>query len=107
MIMDPEIETRHTNAVETAVQAIYKALFPAGDKSFVPKAFAAAVQYFTGNYRDYQAIDARYHDLEHTLQGTLCLARLLQGHHAAGTASPLTQKMFELGILAILLHDTG
>jgi hypothetical protein len=52
-------------------------------------------------------VDARYHDFEHTLQGTLCLARLLRGRHAAGGQPPLTQRIFQLSLVAILLHDTG
>jgi hypothetical protein len=41
------------------------------------------------------------------LQGTLCLARLLRGRHLAAAQPPLTERMFQLGLLAILLHDTG
>ena len=39
---------------------------------------------------DYLPIDARYHDLEHTMQGALCLARLLQGRHARRPSPALT-----------------
>src|SRR5262249_62118285 len=56
---------------------------------------------------DYQPVDALYHDFEHTLQGTLCMARLLRGRHHAGAQPRLTERMFRLGVLAILLHDTG
>ncbi len=35
------------------------------------------------------------------------MARLLRARHFAGAEPPLTQRMFELGLLAILLHDTG
>jgi hypothetical protein len=105
--MDPEIETKHTTSVERAVQSIYKSLFPAADQTFVGRAFGWTLDCFNGNYRDYQPIDARYHDLEHTLQGTLCFARILHGRQNARMHPPLTQKMLELGLLAILLHDTG
>ena len=74
---------------------------------FVPQAFGWAIDCFTGYFQDYQPIDASYHDLEHTLQGTLCLVRILSGRHAAETQPVLTSKYFELGLLAILLHDTG
>jgi hypothetical protein len=73
----------------------------------VPRVFDWATEYFNGHYRDYQAVDAHYHDFEHTLQGTLCMARLLRGRHLAGAEPRLTQRLFELGLLAILLHDTG
>jgi hypothetical protein len=82
-------------------------MFPKGDAKFVSRVFGWAITCFTGQYENYQAVDARYHDFEHTLQGTLCLARLLRGRHLAKAQPPLTQRIFELGIIAILMHDTG
>lgn len=82
-------------------------MFPGEDRSLVPRTFDWVTQCFSGRYGEYQAIDARYHDLEHTLQGTLCFARLLQGYHLARAAPELTPSLFELGLLAILFHDTG
>lgn len=35
------------------------------------------------------------------------MVRLLQARHETGVQPVLTQRMFELGLLAILLHDTG
>jgi hypothetical protein len=101
------VDTRDPRAVEQEVQAIYAAMFPSAEPLFIPMIFGWALDCFTGHYEDYQAIDARYHDFEHTLQGTLCLARLLHGYHEAGAEPALTEGMFQLSILAILLHDTG
>jgi hypothetical protein len=101
------VATNDPAAVEAAVQAAYLEMFPAGDGRFVPRIFGWVSDCFTGRYADYQAIDARYHDFEHTLQGTLCMARLLSRRHSAGAQPPLPQRMVELGLLAILLHDTG
>ena len=105
--MYPPVVTKDPAAVEVEVQAAYLAMFPSGDPLFVPRVFGWAIECFTGGYGDYQAVDARYHDFEHTLQGTLCMVRLLHGRHLAGAQPPLTQRMFQLGLLAILLHDTG
>jgi hypothetical protein len=82
-------------------------MFSRGERDFVAKVFGWAVEAFEGRYRDYQPIDARYHDLEHTLQGTLCYAQILQGRQRAGATPVVPQRVFELGLLAILLHDTG
>ena len=101
------IDTRDPVAVENEVQSIYVTLFPDGERAFVPRAFEWATQCFRGNYPDYQPIDVRYHDFEHTLQGALCLTRLLQARHHAMAEPVLTVKAFELGVLAILYHDTG
>jgi len=105
--MDSEVDTKHTTAVEVEIQSIYRSMFPSGDRTFVRTAFQWTVDCFTGNYRDYEPIDAYYHDFEHTLQGALCFTRLLRGRHVAQAAPALTQRIFELGLLAILLHDTG
>ena len=101
------VNTRDPSVVEAEVQAAYAEMFPRGDLNFIPKVFAWAVSWFQGHYRDYQAIDAHYHDLEHTLQGILCMSRLLRMRHRLPTEPRLTQRMLELGILAILTHDTG
>jgi hypothetical protein len=105
--MYPQVVTKDPTAVQVEVQAAYLGMFPKGDAAFVPRAFGWAIECFTGGYGDYQPIDARYHDFEHTLQGTLCLARLLRGRQRANAQPPLTQRILQLGLLAILMHDTG
>lgn len=101
------VVTKDPTAVEVEVQSVYLGMFPKGDAMFVPRVFGWAIECFTGGYQDYQAVDARYHDFEHTLQGTLCMVRLLRGRYRANAQPPLTERMFQLGVLAILMHDTG
>jgi len=93
--------------VQVEVQSAYLGMFPKGDAMFVPRVFGWAITCFSGGYDNYQPIDARYHDFEHTLQGTLCFARLLHGRQKANAQPPMTQRMFQLGLIAILMHDTG
>ena len=101
------VDTKDRRAVENQVSSLYLKSFPNGDHAFVSNAFGWVVDCFQGRHRNYQAIDAGYHDLEHTLQGTLCMAHLLCRYHWARARPVLTQRMYELGLLAILLHDTG
>src|SRR2546426_1721078 len=105
--MYSDVVTKDPVAVEKDVQAAYLAMFPQGNPNFVPTAFEWVKDCFGGKYKDYQASDARYHDLEHTMQGTLCMGRLLHGRHLAGAKPAVSQRLFELGLLAILFHDTG
>ncbi len=105
--MFASVATNDSSAVKTEVQAAYLAMFPLGDYEFVFRVFGWAEDCFAGRHPDYQAIDARYHDFEHTLQGTLCMVRLLRCRHAAGTHPKISQHLFELGLIGILLHDTG
>lgn len=101
------VDTRDPVAVEDAVRSIHASLFPDADRTFVARAFAWVGRCYAGEHPDWQAIDAGYHDFEHTLQGALCLSRLLAGRHRAGAEPRLTAHAFELALLAILFHDTG
>jgi hypothetical protein len=101
------VSTKDPVAVQVEVQVAMQSMFPAADPLFVPRVFSWVMNSFTGHYADYQPIDAKYHDLEHTLQGTLCMARILHGRHQANAEPVLTLRMVQLGIIAILLHDTG
>lgn len=94
-------------AVEAEIAAIYAELFPGADAGFVPRAIAWVAECFAGRHPDYQAIDLRYHDLDHTMAGALCLARLLRGRARAGAQPTVSRAWFELGLLAMLFHDTG
>ena len=67
--MPRKIDTRQPAAVAAAVAKCYRNIFPAGDIGYVDRVFGWALDCFQGRYSDYLQIDARYHDLEHTLQG--------------------------------------
>lgn len=102
-----DVDTTRVVEVRLEVDHLFASMFPGEDQRLAPQAFKWVVDAFTGSFHDYQAIDARYHDLEHTLQGTLCLARLLRGRSRAGANPVLPRRVCDLALLAILLHDTG
>ncbi len=101
------VDTRSMEAVQQRVSQAYKNLYPLADQLFISRAFGLAYSCFDGLRAGYLPIDARYHDWEHTLQGTLAFAVLLEGRVEAKAAPPVPQELGELGFLAILLHDTG
>jgi hypothetical protein len=101
------VDTRSVQAVREQAIQVFERLFPKADSRYIKKAFDWAEAAFSGRYADYQAIDAKYHDFEHTLQGALCYVTLLDGYQRAVAQPPLTARMFELATIAILLHDTG
>jgi hypothetical protein len=105
--MFPRVDTRDSALVEREVCATYLQLYPGGDPAFVATTFDWLRTAFAGRYKDYQAIDAVYHDLEHTMQGTLCMVRLFEGRHGSDAKPAVTQRMFELSLIAMLFHDTG
>ncbi len=92
MTMQKPIDTADPAQVEAEVQQAYLEMFPNGDRDYIPRIFQWAREWFEGKYLDYQPIDAYYHDLEHTLQGILCMARLLRARHAQGQEPRLAQR---------------
>lgn len=105
--MFPSIDTKSSIAVADATCAAFTGMFSRSTPTMTPRLFADVDSMFGGRYLDYQKIDTPYHDLEHTLQVTWCLAQMLAGRHHAGIEPRLNERQFELAIAAALLHDTG
>lgn len=102
------IDTKSASAVAAAVHQAFREAWPQQPATaFIDRLFTDVTAMFAGRYPGYQAIDMFYHDFEHTLQATVCLIHLLSGRHRTGDEPPLTQREWELGLMAVLLHDTG
>lgn len=105
--MFPQVDTKNVLAVAAAARAAFLRHFPAADTRVIDRLFADIEDIFEGRYLDYEPLDMRYHDFEHTLQAALCLVRLLDGRQCAKATPVLGPREFELAIAAVLLHDTG
>jgi hypothetical protein len=94
--------------VRDAVLGLFAARFPGAD--FVPlaRAFDDFAALFEGRFPGYLACDTLYHDLRHTLDMTLAMARLIDGHERTRSAAGrLGARRAMLGVLVALLHDSG
>ncbi len=95
-------------AVHAAVRQILAKAFP--DHRFVAldRAYGDAVALFRGEYPGYHGCETWYHDLQHTLDVTLTLARLIDGHErAAPQAERIGVERAELAMIIALFHDSG
>jgi hypothetical protein len=105
-----------TNAVRTTspesvggeVVRLFKGLFGAGTRP-LKLAFRDAGRLYGGDDPDYCACDTEYHDIQHVLDVTLAMARLMDGYQRglANGAERLTKDLFTVGALAALFHDFG
>jgi hypothetical protein len=102
-----EPDTRNPQAVAGAIEQLHDALFPGVPCPYVRTLLQRIEDVFAGHYLDYQAMDTAYHDLEHTLQATLCALRILAGHQHAGVQPRLEKHDFRIATAAMLLHDVG
>jgi hypothetical protein len=66
-------------AVRDAVHELFADTFPGASFDKLWLAFHDFERLFNGNYPGYLGCDTTYHDVQHTLDMTLALARLLVG----------------------------
>ncbi len=107
MVAPHAIDTENPSAVAEGLKAIFSACGEEGSFPLIDRAVADVAKMFSGDWPGYQAIDMEYHDLDHTLQVTVCMALLLKGLHQTSDAPLLGKRERELALLAALLHDTG
>jgi hypothetical protein len=102
------INVEDPQRVRDAVLALFAARFPGADFTPLARAFDDFAALFEGRYPGYLACDTLYHDIRHTLDMTLAMARLIDGHErASAPADRLGARRAMLGVLVALLHDSG
>ena len=103
------IDTTDPLAVEAEVRAIYLGLYPDASAQCVSRAVADCARLYRGEWPGYHACDTGYHDLQHVLEVTLAMARLMDGYERAPDRPncALGARLFTLGVLSALFHDSG
>jgi hypothetical protein len=102
-----EPDTRDPSAVAGAVEKLHQEAFPEVGCAYVRPVLRKIEGVFAGQWQDYQEMDTAYHDLEHTLQATLCCLRIVMGHCLVGDRPNLNPRDFCIAFHAMLLHDIG
>jgi len=87
------------------VRTIVSMMMPDSDFEPTNRAFKDVVRLFQGRYAGYRKCNTKYHDLKHTTDALLAMARLMHG--AAVNKQVFSEKGVELGLISALLHDTG
>ncbi len=63
--------------------------------------------FFSGKRKGVQKCDTRYHDLMHTLQVIPPFIGIIDGWNKNKNTPYITREFFDIGVIAVLLHDTG
>ncbi len=87
------------------VRAIALMIFPEFDFKTVHLVFKDIVRLFHGEYPGYRKCNTEYHDLKHTTDTFLAMARLMHGAFVGG--ENLSGEHVNLGLICALMHDTG
>lgn len=98
-------------AVAAAVDGIVQRHLrpPDYDRDLLHAGFALVERMFAGEHDGYLPCDMPYHDMRHTLDTTLVMARMIDGYQTEhlGTPAFLTPQYCVLGVLLALFHDIG
>jgi len=99
------IDMEDPDAVIAEVKGMIGAVFPDFKFSRIDEAFTDINRLFRGEFPGYRACNTAYHDLKHTTDCFLAMARLIHGAIIEGEF--FDQENVTLGLLAALFHDTG
>ena len=103
------VRTTDPAAVAAEVIRLARGLYPDAPAPALERAFTDAGRMYRGEHRDYRPCDTEYHDIQHVLDVTLTMARLMDGYQRGGRNGypALGKPLFLVGILAALFHDFG
>jgi hypothetical protein len=102
------VNTTDPLAVNAAVDRIFVGLYPKSSTRALDRAFKDLARLHHGEYPGYWASDTTYHNLQHTLDVTLAMARLMDGYERSPERlDALGPRLFSLGVVTALFHDIG
>ena len=102
------VQVSNPAAVRDAVHAIFSETFPGTSFDKLWLAFYDFERLFSGRYPGYTGCDTTYHDMQHTLDMTLALARLMSGYERSVEPSDrLGAARAQMAIVTSLFHDAG
>ena len=105
--MLPPVDTKSATAVAAFIEAKFEEMYPGASLLWLKSALVDVERLVAGRHPECSANDVGYHDLEHTLQATVCLVQLLEGRKLAKVEPRIDARGFELAVSAALLHDSG
>jgi len=102
------INTTDPVAVNDEVNRIFLELYPKASTHVINRCFRDLARLQMGDYPGYHACDTDYHNLQHSLDVTLAMARLMDGYERTqDRGGELGARLFRFGIVTALFHDIG
>ena len=102
------INTTDPVCVKLEVDRIFRSLYARPRTVTLNRAFDDMVRLYRGEFPGYAKCETGYHDLQHVLEVTLAMARLLDGYERTrGESRHIPERLFELGVICALYHDIG
>jgi hypothetical protein len=102
------VRTTDHLAVNQEIDRIFLDLYPSATTDVLDRAFADVDKMYRGVLPGYIGCNTPYHDIQHVLDVTLAMARLIDGYERSRVGGAvLGDGLFELGVVTALFHDCG
>ncbi|HEX5419564.1 MAG TPA: hypothetical protein VFY39_06170 [Gammaproteobacteria bacterium] len=102
------VQVSSAREVRNAVGALFTELYPSSPFDAVWLAFHDFERLYLGLDPNYHGIDTAYHDMQHSLDMTLAVARLIAGYEASVLERDrLGAERTMLALVSALFHDAG
>ena len=102
------IDTTDPASVNQEVDRIFRRLYPSASTQLLDACFADVARLYRGEHPAYRACDTPYHNIQHILDVTLAMARLMGGYESTRKdAESIGPRLFGFGVVTALLHDIG
>jgi hypothetical protein len=105
-----QVNTTDSPSVNAEVNRIFLELYPNSSTHVLNRSFRDLARLHKGEYPGYRACDTGYHNLQHSLDVTLAMTRLMDGYersHDSHRTEALGAKLFRFGVVTALFHDVG
>jgi len=103
-----KVRTTDPHEVVGEVLRVFRELYAGSSSRTIEHAFADLTRLYRGEHPEYLPCDTEYHDIQHVLDVTLAMARLMDGYERSRNGSPrLSAACFALGVITALFHDFG
>ncbi len=103
------VNVTEVDATARAVCRLYRELYPGAPTASLEQAFEDLERLYRGDFRGYFPCESPYHDLQHALDVTLAMARLIAGYESGPEPEigPIGPFGALVGLVATLFHDSG
>lgn len=102
------VQVSSVAAVKRAVEELFTQTWPDGNVERLGTTFTDFGRLFSGQFPGYYGCDTVYHDVQHSLDDTLAMARLLAGYERTHAPEQrLGAERALLGLVVALFHDAG
>jgi hypothetical protein len=99
------VDMENPGAVLEEVKNIFVQHYRIAEFRSVRMAFNDFVRLFAGTYPGYRACNTRYHDVRHSTDALMAMARLIDGYIVSGRRLP--SRAVQIGLIAAIFHDAG